>query len=89
MKKRVLSIIMAAMSVAMFGVLYPEYILLPDTYEYIADINPNQEQVVFDDGFAIEGITELLYEKPGNIRISSKVLQLLEEEGIVRWKNRD
>ena len=50
MKKRVFSIIMATMSVAMFGVLYPEYILLPDTYEYIEVKNPNQEREVFDDG---------------------------------------
>ena len=89
MKKRVFSIIMATMSVAMFGVLYPEYILLPDTYEYIEVKNPNQERDVFDDGFAIEGLTELLYEKPENIRVSSKVLQMLEEEGIVKWKNRN
>ena len=89
MKKRVFSIIMATMSVAMFGVLYPEYILLPDTYEYIEVKNPNQEREVFDDGFAIEGLTELLYEKPENIRVSSKVLQMLEEEGIVKWKNRN
>ena len=37
MKKRVLSLVMAAMSVAMFCILYPEYILLPDTYDYIAE----------------------------------------------------
>lgn len=89
MKKRMLSIIMAAMSVAMFGVLYPEYILLPDTYEYIAENSPKPERETSDDGFAIEGLTELLYEKPENIRVSSKVLQMLEEEGIVRWKNRN
>ncbi len=89
MKKRMLSMIMAAMSVAMFGILYPEYILLPDTYEYIAEKSPNRGYEAFDGGFAIEDLTELLYERPENIRISSKVLQMLEEEGIVRWKNRN
>lgn len=86
MKKRALSIIMAAMSVAMFGILYPEYILLPDTYDYIAEKSPKKTRVLCDKDYA-EDLTDLLYEKPENIRVSFKVLQILEEEGIVRWKN--
>lgn len=89
MKKRMLSLIMAAMSVAMFGILYPEYILLPDTYDYIAEKSPKWACETRNGELSIEDLTELLYETPENIRISSKVLQMLEEEGIVRWKNRN
>ena len=89
MKKRMLSLFMAAMSVAMFGILYPEYILLPDTYEYIAEKSPKQVCETCPGELAMEDLTELLYETPENIRVSSKVLQMLEEEGIVRWKNRN
>lgn len=89
MKKRMLSLIMAAMSVAMFGILYPEYILLPDTYDYIAEKSPKKicEICYVEAGEA--DLTDLLYEKPENIRVSSKVLQMLEEEGIIKWKNRN
>mgnify|MGYP003289782798 FL=1 len=89
MKKRMLSLFMAAMSVAMFGILYPEYILLPDTYEYIAEKSPKQVCETCHGELTMEDLTELLYETPENIRVSSKVLQMLEEEGIVRWKNRN
>jgi len=89
MKKRMLSLFMAAMSVAMFGILYPEYILLPDTYEYITEKSPKQVCEACHGELAMEDLTELLYETPENIRVSSKVLQMLEEEGIVRWKNRN
>lgn len=87
MKKRLLSIFMAAMSVAMFGILYPEYILLPDTYDYIAEKNPGNICRTYERD-CTEDLTDLLYEKPENIRVSFKVLQILEEEGIVKWKNR-
>lgn len=89
MKKRILSMIMAGMSVAMFGILYPEYILLPDTYDYIAEKSPKKVCENYKGDYAMEDLTELLYETPDNIRISSKVLQMLEEEGIVRWKKRN
>ncbi len=89
MKKQMLSAIMAAMSVAMFGILYPEYILLPDTYDYIAEKSPKTVCDACDEETYMEDLTALLYEKPENIRVSSKVLQMLEEEGIEKWKNRD
>ena len=68
MKKRILSLFMAAMSVAMFGILYPEYILLPDTYEYIAEKSPKQVCETCHGELAMEDLTELLYETPENIR---------------------
>ena len=89
MKKRMLSMFMAVMSIAMFGILYPEYILLPDTYDYIAEKSPGQVCEISHETADRKDLTELLYEKPENIRVSSKVLQMLEEEGIVRWKNKN
>lgn len=88
MKKRILSLVMATMSVAMFGILYPEYILLPDTYDYIEERGPKKIYITCE-GECTEDLSDLLYEKPENIRVSSKVLQILEEEGIVKWKNRN
>lgn len=89
MKKRMLSIFMAVMSIAMFGILYPEYILLPDTYDYIAEKSPKTVCKICHEKTDMKDLTDLLYEKPENIRVSSKVLQILEEEGIIEWKNRD
>lgn len=86
MKKRVLSLVMAAMSVAMFGILYPEYILLSDTYEYIIEENlQNTEDAENYQSYA--DISKLLYAKPEQIQVSSKLLQYLAEEGIIEWKN--
>lgn len=89
MKKRMLSLFMAAMSVAMFGVLYPEYILLPDTYDYIAEKGPKKICERCCEETEVSDLTDLLYEKPENIRVSLKVLQILEEEGIIKWKIRN
>lgn len=89
MKKHVLSLLMAAMSVAMFGILYPEYILLPDTYDYIAEKSPKKVCEDCDRETDAVDLIDLLYEKPENIRVSSKVLQMLEEEGIIGWKNKN
>jgi hypothetical protein len=86
MKKRVLSLLMAAMSVAMFGILYPEYILLSDTYEYIIEENLQKiENPEHCSGNA--DLSELLYAEPEQIQVSSKLLQYLAEEGIIEWKN--
>ena len=86
MKKRVLSLVMAAMSIAMFGILYPEYILLSDTYEYIIEENlQNIENPEHCPDNA--DLSELLYAEPEQILVSSKLLQYLAEEGIIEWKN--
>lgn len=86
MKKRILSLLMATMSVAMFGILYPEYILLSDTYEYIIEENlQNKEQPWENYGNA--DLFELLHAKPEQIQVSSKLLQYLAEEGIIEWEN--
>lgn len=86
MKKRVFSLSLAAMSVAMFGILYPEYILLPDTYEYIIEEGLSEE-IEFLQGASETDLSELLSANPEQIRVSSKLLQYLAEEGKIIWKN--
>lgn len=88
MRKRIVSLVVTAMSVAMFGILYPEYILLPETYDYIADKSlVKMCEVCYCDNRTAD-LTDLLYGQPEKIRVSSKVLQILEE-GIVTWRNKD
>jgi len=86
MKKRVFSLSLAAMSVAMFGILYPEYILLPDTYEYIIEEGLSEEIEFLQDASETD-LSELLSANPEQIRVSSKLLQYLAEEGKIVWKN--
>ena len=87
MKKRVLSLCMTAMSVAMFGILYPEYILLPDTYEYIIEENLQNEKIQSKESDFEADLFRLLQAEPEEICISSKWLQYIAEEGKAVWKN--
>ena len=82
MKKRIFSAFMAGFSAAMFGVLYPEYILLPDTYQYIAEVDELlQEQTEeFSEKELLTDISELLYAKPEEIEVSSKLMQFLTDK---------
>ena len=89
MKKRVLSLCMAAMSVAMFGILYPEYILLPDTYEYIIEENLQNEKIQSRESDFEADLFYLLQAGPEEICISSKLLQYIAEEGKTVWKNKN
>ena len=86
MKKKVLSLSLAAMSVAMFGILYPEYILLPDTYEYIIEEGLTEEIEFLQENPEAD-LSKLLSAEPEQIRVSSKLLQYLAEEGKIVWKN--
>ena len=86
MKKRVFSLSLAAMSVAMFGILYPEYIQLPDTYEYIIEEGLTEE-IEFFQGASETDLSELLSANPEQIQVSSKLLQYSAEEGKIVWKN--
>ena len=87
MKKRVLSAFAAGITGALFGVLYPEYILLPDTYQYIEEINCQNMEKTGEEYDIGEDIEKMLYGDPEHIIISSRFLQFLAEEGIVLWKN--
>ena len=80
MRKRIFSACMAVFCVAMFGVLYPEYILLPDTYHYIADKDElSEEAAVYDRESILTDLSELLYAKPEEIEVSSKLMQFLSD----------
>ena len=90
MKKRIFSAFTAVIGVVMFGILYPEYILLPDTYQYIVEKSCQAEmQENETDENDSAGLTELLFANPDCIVISSRFMQYLTDEGIVSWKNRN
>lgn len=71
----------------MFGVLYPEYILLPDTYQYIEEVNCQDGKKLKSDSKKKTDLDKILYTDPENIVISSRFFQFLVDEGIVLWKN--
>lgn len=87
MKKRVLSAFVAGVTGAMFGVLYPEYILLPETYQYIEEINCQESEKTEWMHDLETDIEKMLYTDPDQIIVSSRLLQFLADEGIVLWKN--
>lgn len=85
MKKRIFSAFVAGVTAAMFGVLYPEYIFLSDTYQYI--IEKDCQTGIFSET-GDNGLYEMLYADPDQIEISSGLLKCLADEGIVLWKNK-
>lgn len=87
MKKRALSAFVAGITGAMFGVLYPEYILLPDTYQYIEEFNCQGFEETGKIRDVEDDIEQMLYGDPEQVVISSRLLQFLADEGIVLWKN--
>ena len=89
MNRQKLSAFAAGASAAIFGILYPEYVLLPDTYEYI-----RMETSVLEEMFIVETsdydrLEELLMSEPEQIEISSYFLEKLKNKGLVLWKNMD
>lgn len=89
MNRQKLSAFAAGVSAAIFGILYPEYVLLPDTYEYI-----RMETSVLEEAFIVETsdydrLEELLMSEPEQIEISSYFLEKLKNKGLVLWKNMD
>ena len=88
MKKRILSAFIAGVTGAIFGVLYPEYILLPDTYQYIEEIDcQKRKESVYEKADIADDIDKMLYSESNQIIISSRLLQFLADEGIILWKN--
>lgn len=72
----------------MFGILYPEYILLPDTYQYMEQRSwYGQKNTKRSEWSATEHMEEMLYGDSKQIKISSRLFQFLLDEGIVLWKN--
>lgn len=91
MNRRKLSAFAAGISAAIFGVLYPEYVLLPDTYEYIRMKNIGQVKIWEEGTQAAEydNLQQLLSADSEQIVISSYFLEKLSDRGIVLWKNMD
>lgn len=90
MRKRIFSGFMAAVSAAMFGVLYPEYLLLPDTYQYIIVEENCQKYLMTEEEETVGDarIEQMLFSDPDQIVITSRFLQFLQDEGIILWKDK-
>ncbi len=71
MKNTVYSIIIAAMTFTFFGFLYPECVLLPDTYAYIEDGEKASKKDATADFYAILGA------KSGEVTVKSGLLEAL------------
>lgn len=66
---------------AIFAILYPEYVLLPDTYEYIGIKSSGYEErasIWWQDS---DGLGQILMAEPEQIEISSYFLQKLNNKG--------
>ena len=88
MKKKIMSAFAAGMMGMMFGILYPEYILLPDTYHYVKESDwSGQENTKRSERNAKDHMNEMLYGDSKQIKVSSRFFQFLLDEGIVLWKN--
>ena len=89
MNRQKLSAFAAGVSAAIFSILYPEYVLLPDTYEYIRMETSALEEMLIEEGSDYNSLEELLMAEPEQIEISSYFLEKLENKGLVLWKNMD
>ena len=89
MNRHKISAFAAGVSAAIFGILYPEYVLLPDTYEYIIMEKNGQVEIgeVMEDVSDQDSLEQLLSADPEQIMISSFFLEKLENKGLVLWKN--
>ena len=73
MNRRKFSAFAAGISAAIFGILYPEYVLLPDTYKYIGIGNSVSGEIVEMPG--CDNLEQLLWADPEQIEISSYFLE--------------
>ena len=86
MKRKVLSALVAGIMGAVFGVLYPEYILLPDTYQYIEEMDCQGHRITYSEEKDGDILHWLLHSDSDRIMISSRLLQFLTDEGVL-WMN--
>lgn len=91
MNRRKLSAFAAGVSAAIFGILYPEYVLLPDTYEYIRMENNGRCWIGEEEMQTVDYdcLQQLLSADSEQIIISSYFLEKLSDRGIISWKNMD
>ena len=61
--------------------------MLPDTYQYIEEVNIQNGIKSKKESKEESDLNKLLYADPENIVISSRFIQFLIDEGIVLWKN--
>lgn len=87
MNRQKLSALVLGISAAIFGILYPEYVLLSDTYEYIGMEMSGYEESVSMWTQDSEGLRQILMAEPEQIEISSYFLEKLNNKGLVLWKN--
>ena len=74
MKDIIYTIILSVMTYTFFGLIYPEYVLLPDTYEYIEN-NCN-----LDETDAIKDFYNILGASSGELTIKSQLLETLTKK---------
>ncbi len=87
-KQRIFAFVVG-ISAAIFGILYPEYVLLPDTYEYIIQEKSCLEEIETDANQQsdYDSLKQMLFADPEHIVISSYFWEHLADKGIVLWKN--
>ena len=68
------------MTYTFFGLIYPEYTLLPDTYAYIENGNVKDNTDVVEDFYKILGA------KSGEIKIKSQLIETLTNKIDVEGK---
>ncbi len=73
MNKFRISAFVAGICASIFGILYPEYVLLPGVYEYIT-VSDERDGLMPQDN-ANEIPAKILWAEPEQIRISSYLLE--------------
>lgn len=73
MNKFRISAFAAGVCASIFGILYPEYVLLPGVYEYITVCDERDGFLSHDS--VSEMTAELLFAEPDQIRISSYFIE--------------
>lgn len=74
MKDIIYTIILSIMTYTFFGLIYPEYVLLPDTYEYI------ENSCNLDETDAIKDFYNILGASSGELIIKSQLLETLTKK---------
>lgn len=71
MNRRNILAFAAGLSAAVFAILYPEYVLLPDTYEYIIMGNEELPKERYSELAEEHNLEKLLFADPDQVVISS------------------
>jgi len=77
------SIMITMMTYTFFGICYPEFVLLPDTYSYVELENTlgiNAEESSKKERNAIKDFYNILDAKSGEVVVKSRLLEKLSEK---------